>query len=306
MFLRKMKRYNTLNDYLKKRFKGKIAKVCIDGGFSCPNRENSKTGCLFCTEEGAGEFTGNRLKSITIQIEEQKRIITSKWKADGYIAFFQNFTNTYAAEDTLRIKYEEALNCEGVVGLAIATRPDCLNEGIMKLLSELNKRTFLWIELGFQTSNENTSLLINRGYENKIFESAVNTLSELDILTVVHLIAGLPGESKQDFMNSIKYISKFKIWGVKLHSLYIQSNSPMKKYHEIHQFNLLTLNTYIEYVCDALEKLSPDMVVHRLTGDGKKELLIGPVWSLNKLKVLSSIDQEMIRRDSYQGKYHQR
>lgn len=300
-----MKRYNTLDSYLKKRFSGKIGKVCVDGGFSCPNRENGNRGCLFCTDAGAGEFAGDRKISIARQIEDQKKILKRKWKLKGFIAYFQNFTNTYGAIEELRDMYEQALNCNEIVGIAIATRPDCLSEPVMELLRDINKKAFLWIELGLQTCHQKTALLINRGYDSTVFEKAVMDLTDSDILTVVHLIAGLPGETKEDFLESVTYLNQFRIFGIKIHSLYIQTDSPICDFLEKQPFELLSEIEYVEYVCDAIERMRPDIVIHRLTGDGKKELLYGPKWILDKLKVLSDIDGELEKRSSHQGiAYH--
>lgn len=278
-----------LSEYLKRKFGGKIAKISIDGGFTCPNRENGNVGCLFCSDSGAGEFSGNSQMSITEQIKNGKTNMDRKWNNSGYIAYFQNFTNTYDKVEKLRRIYEEAISCEGIIGLAIATRPDCLEDDILDLLANFNKKTFLWIELGFQTSNDLTSELINRGYKNKILDSAINNLHKRNIKTVVHLIGGLPGESKYNFLESVKYVNRLRPWGIKLHSIYIQSNSPLNIYSIKNNFEPLGMYEYIDWVTDALIILNKEIIIHRITGDPDKRLLVQPVWQKDKLRVLSEI-----------------
>lgn len=280
---------NSLSAYLKEVFDGKIAKICIDGGFSCPNRENGGKGCLFCTDSGSGEFTQNRNDTIRKQIENGKKELVGKWKSKGYIAYFQNFTNTYESPDYLNEVYSQAIASEGIVGLAVATRPDCMEPEIIEILDNYNKRTFLWIELGLQTSNENTASLINRGYKNEIFEKAVFELKSRGIKFVVHLIAGLPGENKEMFLESVKYVNSFSPWGIKFHSIYIQNNSPLWEYSIINNFEPLEMYEYIDWVTDAVLILNKNIIIHRLTGDPDKKRLIKPNWQKNKLKVISEI-----------------
>ena len=287
----------TLSNYLKFKFGGKVAKISIDGGFSCPNRSNGENGCLFCTDEGAGEFSGDRIKSITDQIHDGKTIMDRKWKNIGYIAYFQNFTNTYDSIEHLKEKYDEALQCEGVLGLAIATRPDCFSEEIYELLKSYNKKTFIWVELGFQTSNNNTAKIINRGYENTVFKQTIKNLHSYNIKTVVHLIGGLPGESKEDFINSSHFVNKLQPWGVKLHSIYIQSNSPLHEYSIKTGFEPLDMETYIDWVTDALRVLDRKIVIHRVTGDPDKKKLVKPFWQKNKLRVLSEINRVLLEKE---------
>lgn len=281
--------YDTLSEYLQNRFGGKIAKISIDGGFSCPNRENGGKGCLFCSKEGAGEFAGDLSESITGQIIAGKKIMDRKWKNKGYIAYFQNFTNTYGSIERLKYAYDEALACDGIVGLAIATRPDCLDKDILKLLNQYNEKILLWLELGFQTSNEKTADLINRGYGNNVFEDAIANLKKLSIKTVVHLIAGLPGENKDDFINSVNYLNNYEPWGIKFHSIYIQSDSMLNEYSNKTGFEPLGMYDYIDWVTDALNILNKDIIVHRVTGDPDKSKLVKPVWQKDKLRVLSEI-----------------
>lgn len=297
------KRYRTLNYELKKIFGKKVIKLSIDGGFTCPNRDGTvgNRGCLFCSEEGSGEFSGDRKIPITKQMDNQKKLLEKKWKTDLVIPYFQSFTNTYSEVDDLRRKYDEATNYPGTVGLAVATRPDCLENEKIQLLSNYSKNYLTWVELGLQTIHENTADLIRRGYGLKVFEDALDRLSKYNIKTVVHLIIGLPGETKDDIIQTVRYISSKKIWGVKFHLLHILKNTDLEKYYYKNKFKLLEKEEYIDIVCDSLEILREDIVVHRVTGDGKKSDLIGPKWSLDKLRVLSGIDMELKRRKTYQG-----
>lgn len=298
------KRYHTLDYEMKKIFGEKSIKLSIDGNFTCPNRDGTigSSGCIFCSERGSGDFNSDKSKSITEQIEEQKTIMSNKWKSSTYIAYFQNYTNTYDTVENLRKKFYEALSCENIKGLAIATRPDCIDSQVLELLEELNSKTFLWVELGLQSINEITADFLRRGYELPQFDKTYEELKNKNIRTVVHLIFGIPGETKEDMLESVKYISEKNVWGVKLHMLHVLKNTDLAQYYEKTHFNLLTEGEYVKIICDALELLSPDTVIHRLTGDGKKSDLIEPIWTLHKLKVLSDIDKELKFRQSCQGK----
>jgi hypothetical protein len=286
------KRYRTLNYELKKTFGKKVIKLSIDGGFTCPNRDGTvgNRGCLFCSEEGSGEFSGNRKISITKQMDNQRKLLEKKWKTNLVIPYFQSFTNTYSNVENLRKKYDEATNYPGAVGLAVATRPDCLENEKIELLSNYSKNYLTWVELGLQTIHENSAELIRRGYNLKVFEDALDKLNKYNIKTVVHLIIGLPGETKEDIIQTVRYINSKKIWGVKFHLMHILKNTDLEKYYYKNNFELLEKDEYINIICDSLEILREDIVVHRVTGDGKKSDLIGPIWSLDKLRVLSGID----------------
>lgn len=298
------KRYHSLDYEFKKLFGTKTIKLSLDGGFTCPNRDGTvgNRGCIFCGEEGSGEFAAQRCLNIGQQIESQKQLLSKKWPKGKYIAYFQNFTNTYSTCEDLRIKYEEAISKDDMVGLAIATRPDCLPLEVLNLLEELNKKTFLWVELGLQTIHEDTAKFIRRGYDLSVYENAINELKKRGIRVVTHLIFGLPGENKENTLDSVKYIAETNTWGVKFHLLYIQRGTDLYEYYKKHPFRVLEQDEYIDLVCDAIELLPEDMVIHRLTGDGKKELLVEPRWSLDKLRVLSGIDMELKNRNSFQGK----
>lgn len=297
------KRYHTLDYEMKKIFKEKAIKLSIDGNFTCPNRDGTigNKGCIFCSERGSGDFNSDKNKSITKQIEEQKQIMSKKWKSTTFIAYFQNYTNTYDTVENLRKKFYEALNCENIKGIAIATRPDCIDTAVLKLLEELNSKTFLWIELGLQTINDRTANFLRRGYKTEQFDKTYEQLKMKNIKTVVHLIFGIPGETKKDMLDSVKYISRKNIWGVKIHMLHVLKNTDLAEYYKKTNFRIMTSEEYVDIVCTALELLNPDTVIHRLTGDGKKSDLIGPRWTLHKLKVLSDIDKELKSRESYQG-----
>jgi hypothetical protein len=297
------KRYHTLDYELKKIFGEKTIKLSIDGNFTCPNRDGTigRKGCIFCSDRGSGDFT-QRGKTITEQIAEQKQFMSKKWKSNTYIAYFQNYTNTYDTVDNLRKKFYEAVSCENIKGIAIATRPDCISDEIADLLEELSHKTFLWVELGLQSIHDKTAELIRRGYCLEQFNHAVEILKSKNIKTVVHLIMGLPGESKEQMLNSVKYISSLNIWGVKIHMLHILENTDLAEYYVKNPFVILSQEEYVNLVCDALELLKGDIVVHRITGDGKKSDLIEPRWTLNKLNVLSDIDKILKIRGSFQGK----
>lgn len=297
------KRYNNLNYFLREKFGDKVFKISLDAGFSCPNRDGtiSSGGCIFCSERGSGDFAGNREFSITKQFEDIKAMMNKKWKGGKYIAYFQAYTNTYGNIESLRKKYVEALGQEGVVALAIATRPDCLNDEVLELLSEMSKKVYIWIELGLQTSNEATARLINRGYSLSVFEDAVKNLRRHGIDVVVHSIFGLPEENKAIMLDTIDYIAKRDIQGIKLHLLHLMKGTPMVRLYESGRLCFLEEEEYVELVCKAITRLPEHMVIHRLTGDAPRELLIGPVWSLKKWEILNAIDRKLVENDLYQG-----
>jgi radical SAM protein (TIGR01212 family) len=299
------KNYHTLDWEMKSFFGEKAIKLSIDGGFTCPNRDGTigSRGCIFCSERGSGDFNSDSFKSISEQINEQRQIMSRKWKSSTFIAYFQSYTNTYDTVENLRKKFYEALDCENIKGIAIATRPDCISEEVLELLAELNEKTFLWVELGLQTINNNTANLIRRGYSLDVFEKTAKMLKTKNIRTVIHLIMGLPGEDREQMLKSISYISALRPWGVKIHMLHILMNTDLALYYNNTHFNVMSQEEYVELTCDSLEILNEDIVIHRLTGDGKKSDLIEPRWTLNKLKVLSDIDKELKKRNSQQGKY---
>ncbi|MEG1871089.1 MAG: TIGR01212 family radical SAM protein, partial [Peptostreptococcaceae bacterium] len=282
-------------------------KISLDGGFSCPNRDGtiSRGGCIFCSERGSGDFAGNRQMTISQQFNDIKTMMNKKWKNGKYIAYFQAYTNTYAPIEILRKKYDEGLEQEDVVGLAIATRPDCLNEEVLDLLQEYSKKVYTWVELGLQTSNDETASLINRGYKLKVFDEAVQELYKRNIDVVAHVILGLPGESKEDMISTIKYISKLPIKGVKMHLLHVLKNTRLEELLEEGSLKLLEMDEYIDLITEAITILPQGMIVHRLTGDAPRELLVGPMWSLKKWEVLNAIDNKLETEDLFQGKLYE-
>ena len=295
-----MQRYNDLSSYLKKKFGSRLLKLSIDGGFSCPNRKNGKKGCKFCSETGSGEFTTKR-KSITEQLKAQISFLKEKDKSNGYIAYFQSYTNTFLPVKELRKMYYEAINFPNVKVLSIATRADCFNEEIYNLLLELNKKIEVWIELGLQTSNENTRNNINIGYSTKTFENCVKRLKELNIKTIFHIIFGLPNETAKDYKNTIDYVNTKKPWGIKIHSLYIQNDCELYEEYLKNNFKVITWDEYIDALIMAIENLDKDIIIHRLTGDGDKEKLVAPLWSKDKIKTIGEISKILKQKNSYQG-----
>ncbi|AIY83032.1 radical SAM superfamily protein [Clostridium baratii str. Sullivan] len=298
------KRYHSLNYFLRDRFKEKVFKISLDGGFSCPNRDGtiSKGGCLFCSESGSGDYAGDRELSITKQFCDVKEMMNKKWKEGKYIAYFQAFTNTYAPVEELKRKYNEALKQEGVVAIAIATRPDCLQDEVLELLEEINKKFYVWVELGLQTVSDETARKINRGYKLEVYEDAIKRLKERNIDFVTHCIFGLPGETKEDMLRSVDYIAHSGSKGIKFHLLHLMKHTPMVKLYERGELEFLSQDDYIDLICKSIAMLPEDMVVHRLTGDAPRDLLIGPMWSLKKWEVLNAIDKALVDNEIYQGK----
>lgn len=285
---------NTISSYLKKEFGQKTVKLSIDGGFTCPNRDGSKSygGCLFCSEGGGGDFAST--------IEDQIQLLSEKWPKAMYLAYFQNHTNTYAPVEELRSKYQKALNHPLISGIAIATRPDCIDEEVLDLLSEINTNHFLWVELGLQTMHQRTADLINRCYGLSVYDYAIKALNSRGIKTVVHLILGLPGESREDMIQSVKYACNSGAWGIKLHLLNVVKGSRMEiEYHDYNSFG--SIEEYVHLVCDLIEIIPSDIVIHRLTGDAPRKILITPEWSYRKRTILNGISAELKRRGSWQG-----
>lgn len=295
------KRYHTLNYYLKEKYGKKTFKVSLNANFSCPNKVNGN-GCIFCTKLGSGDFAGNKDKDLVTQFNEVRKIMEHKWPDSYYIGYFQANTNTYAPTNVLKEKYETILNLDNVVGLDIATRSDAISNETLDYLTELNKRTNLTIELGLQSMHEKTLKLIKRGHDLKNFENMVKKLQERNIEVVVHIINGLPGETKSDMIETAKYLNKLGIDGIKIHMLYIVKNTPLYDMYQEKPFHLLTKDEYIDIVINQLEVLDEKIVIHRITGDPKKEDLLEPKWLLKKFCVLNDIDKEMVKRDTYQGK----
>lgn len=299
-----MERYYSYSRFLKEYFGKKVYKICLDGGFTCPNRDGtlSSLGCLFCSEGGSGDFAESSLLSIKEQIQLGKSQTARKYQGNDYLAYFQAFTNTYAPVETLRKLYEEALDCEEICGLIIGTRPDCIADDVLDLIAELNERKPVFVELGFQTCHDHTAAFLNRGYESSIFQDAVLRLAKRGIRVSVHLIAGLPGETKEMQYETIEYINRLPVAGVKISMLYLLNNTPLATYYEKNPFPFYSLEEYVDLMADYVERLRPDIVIERITGDGPRDLLIAPQWILHKRLVLNMIQQELKKRDTIQGK----
>ncbi len=294
-----MKRYNSLNDYLKNKYNKKLYKIALDIGTTCPNRDGTKGtgGCIFCSCGGSGEFaeSGNDIKT---QLSKAKERIKSKTKGNcGYIAYFQSFSNTYAPIEVLREKFFSVIDDNEVEIISIATRPDCLGEEVISLLKELNEKIPVWVELGLQTSNEHTAQLINRCYENEVFIEAVNNLKKIGIEVIAHVIIGLPGENTVDYINTVKFACNAGIDGIKLQLLHVLKNTKLEKIN----YTPLTMEEYFYNLKKCIEIISPEIVIHRLTGDGDKKLLIAPLWSADKHNVLNSLNKYFEENNVLQG-----
>jgi radical SAM protein (TIGR01212 family) len=297
------KRFYSLDYFYRQKFGSKVARVTIDGGFTCPNRDGtvSSGGCIFCGTSGAGEFCADKALPILQPINIQKTVLQNKWKEVKIIPYFQSFTNTYAAVDVLRKKYEEALTAEDCVGLSIATRADCLGNDVLDLLEELNSRTFLQVELGLQTVNDKTAQIINRGYSLDVFTQSVQALQSRGIEIVAHLIVGLPGEDRTDYLNAVRYISDMKINGVKIQVLYLLQAAPLMQWYTEGKIKFMERFEYIDTIAAMLSYLSPQVVVHRLTGDPPWRSLIEPKWTTDKKQILNQINQYLKEKNIYQG-----
>ena len=297
------KPYRSLNEYYRTLFGRKTAKISLDGGFTCPNRDSTcgTRGCLFCSAGGSGDFAENASLSIKEQVEQGKSQTADKWKDPAYVAYFQAFTNTYAPVEELRRKYEEALACDGVEGISIATRSDCLPEDVLDLLSELNRKTNLWVELGLQTSDEASAEYIRRGYPLSVFEKAVHDLAARNIPVIVHVILGLPNETRETILRTIDCINRLPVQGIKLQLLHVLADSDLADIYEKGGYTPLTKEEYIALVGDCIAHLKEDIVIHRLTGDGDKNTLLAPLWSLRKRDVLNSLHKYLKEHNIRQG-----
>ncbi len=297
------KRYYTLDYFYKTKFNSKVFKISLNAGFSCPNIDGTVGygGCIYCSKTGSGEFAGNKEDNIVKQFNEIKEIMHKKWPKAKYIGYFQARTNTYAPVEELKKVYEPILKQDNVVGLNIATRPDAITDECLNYLEDLNKRTYLTIELGLQTTKESTSKLINRCHTLKCFENMVKELRKRNIDVVVHIINGLPYETKEDMLNTVKYLNKLDIQGIKIHMLSVIKDTPLEKMYKEEKFHLLTKEEYIDIVVEQLKYLREEIVIHRITGDPKLDELIEPDWLVKKFCVLNDIDKEMVKQDTYQG-----
>lgn len=297
------KRYHTWNYHLRHKFGGKVFKVSINGGFTCPNIDGTKGfgGCTYCSSLGSGDFAGNPEKSVTEQFYEVKEKLHKKWPSAKYIAYFQANTNTYDTVENLKKRFEPVLKEENVVGLSIATRADCLEDDVVEYLAELNKRTSLIVELGLQSVFDKTGEKINRCHTYDEFLEGYNKLKNKGISVCVHLIIGLPGETPEMMIESAKTVAELKPHSIKLHLLHILKNTKIAEQYKNGEFDVLSRDEYVKIIVDILEILPEEIVIQRLTGDGGKDSLIAPLWSLKKFVVLNEIDKEMVRRDCCQG-----
>lgn len=299
------KPYHSLDYELKQRFGGKIYKLTLNGGMSCPNRDGKLSfgGCIFCSEGGSGEFASAAALSVSEQLEDAKKRLLGKRPVNRYIAYFQAYTNTYGPTEYLRRIFTEAIEDPEVVLLSIATRPDCLPDEVIELLAELNQKKPVWVELGLQTIHESSARFIRRGYPLSVFSDAVKRLTERGIEVVTHVILGLPGETKEMMLETIDYLNTLPIQGMKLQLLHVLEGTDLASYYRTVGFHVLTEEEYVDLILCCIEHLRPEITVHRITGDGPKDLLIAPLWSSAKRSVLNHIHHEMKLRNSWQGKY---
>lgn len=287
--------YLSFNKYLKDKFGQKVYKISLDGGFTCPNRDGKAgtRGCIFCSKGGSGDFAESREMSITEQIESGKKKVEKKIKSGKYIAYFQAFTNTYAPVEMLRQKYEEAINHPDIVALSIATRPDCLGDDVLSLLDEMNKIKPVFVELGLQTVHQKSAKYIRRGYDLSVYDKAVRDLKKIGVNVVVHVILGLPNESENDMLETVKYVCESGANGIKLQLLHVIDGTDLAKDYEKGLFKTLEFDEYVNLIVKCVKIIPKDIVIHRLTGDGAKKDLIAPLWSADKKRVLNAINKAL-------------
>lgn len=299
-----MDRYNHLNKYLLNKFGERTLKICIDGGFSCPNRDGTlgKGGCIFCGERGSGEHLSS-INSIATQVKNHLNSYRGN-RANKFIAYFQNFSNTYDTIENLKKKYDAALIDNRIVSLAIATRPDCINEEVVKLLKSYSDKYYVWVELGLQTSNERTAKLINRGYANDVFTSAVKLLNDNNIDVVTHIMVGLPGESNEDLQNTVSFINAHNIQGLKIHSTYVIQNTKLSDMYNKGTYTPISLEYYLDSLVYIITHINKDIIIHRVSGDAPKDLLVAPDWNLHKKLVLNGLDKILKEKNLYQGFFY--
>lgn len=308
--MEEIERYKHLNKYLKEKFGERTLKICVDGGFTCPNRDGtlSTKGCIFCSEKGSGELircgSGH---TITKKISNQVKNYFCSYKverANKFIVYFQNFTNTYDSLDMLKAKYDAALIDDRIVGLEVATRPDCINQEIVNLLKTYTDKYYVCVELGLQTSNDNTGILINRGYSSSQFTKAVQLLNNAKIDVVAHIMVGLPGENFDDLKNTINFINKHNIQGLKIHSTYVVKNTALSDMFLSGNYEPISLDYYLDSLTYVITHISPNIIIHRISGDSPKNLLVAPEWNLHKKWVLNGFDKILREQNLWQGKYY--
>lgn len=299
-------RYKHLNNFLKEKFGERTLKICIDGGFTCPNRDGKIGfgGCIFCSEKGSGEHL-SYTENITKQVQNYFLSERSK-RANKFIIYFQNFTNTYDSIENLKNKYDSALIDSRIIGLAIATRPDCINESIVKLLKSYTDKYYVYVELGLQTSNDKTGKLINRGYNSSKFTEAILLLNKYNIDVVTHIMMGLPGEDMADLKNTVNFLNKHNFQGLKIHSTYVISNTVLADWYNSGKYQTISLDYYLECLCYVLTHISSNIIIHRISGDAPKNLLIAPDWNLHKKWVLNGLDKTLRDKNLYQGMFYKK
>ena len=298
------KHYITFNNYLKDRFHDKVFRVSLNAGFTCPNRDGLKStkGCIYCSNKLSGDFAGDVFDDFSTQFKKGVELESKKWQSSTYIAYLQAGTNTYGNVEHLRKIYNEIINIDKFIKvLSIATRPDCINQEIVSLLKEINEKCEVWIELGFQTMHETTSLFINKCYTNQDFEYAINLLNNAGIKVIVHIINGLPYETKEMMIETVKYLNQFNLFGIKIHMLHVMKDTILGDLYLKKPFKLLSLEEFVEVTVEQLRHLKTNIVIHRLTGDAPRDLLIEPLWTLKKFVVLNEIDKYMRKHNYYQG-----
>lgn len=296
-------RYNHLNKYLKEKFGERTLKICIDAGFTCPNRDGkiSSGGCIFCSEKGSGEH----IKSQNIKEQIQNHLNSYRGKrANKFIAYYQNFTNTYDSIENLKEKYDSCLIDSRIVALAIATRPDCITDDIAKLIASYKEKLDVFVELGLQTSSDTTAKIINRGYESKVFTKAVNILNKYNIEIVTHIMVGLPGENINNIKNTVEFLNNHNIQGLKIHSCYIVKNTKLAKLYEDGLYSPITLDEYLESASYILTHINPEIIIHKVSGDAPKDLLIAPSWNSHKKWIMNGLDKFLKENNLYQGMYY--
>ena len=298
------KRYNHLNEYLKNKFGERTLKICIDGNFTCPNRDGtiSSGGCIFCSEKGSGEHI-NFEENISKQVENYFKSYKAE-RANKFIVYFQNFTNTYDTLENLKKKYDAALIDDRIVGIDIATRPDCINEDIVKLLKSYSDKYYISVELGLQTSNDEIGNLINKGYTSLQFTNAVNLLNKYNIDVIAHVMIGLPNETFEDIKNTVNFINKHNIQGLKIHSTYVVENTVLAKMYKENRYIPISLEYYLECVTYILTHISPNIIIHRVSGDAPKNILLAPDWNSHKKWIINGLDKIMRENDLWQGKFY--
>ncbi len=300
-----MERYRHLNEYYKEKFGERTLKICVDGGFTCPNRDGTKGygGCIYCSEKGSGELINN-VQGITEQIKYYFTTYRAE-RANKFIVYFQNFTNTYDTIENLKVKYDAALIDDRIIGISIGTRPDCINEEIAKLLKTYTKKYYVCVELGLQTANDKIGEIINRRYTSNDFTKAVEILNKYDIDVITHIMVGLPEETHKDVMDTVDFINKHKVQGVKIHSTYVVENTKLAQMYKNGEYKALDIDDYIETLIDIMTHLRPDIIIHRISGDSPKDILVAPNWNKHKMWILHGFEKRFRARDLWQGKFYE-